>query len=148
MLPDYLNEFSYTTLARSQLKNELVSEIILMSIPPGDRRTKNKKSKKLHKVKLLRCLLDSGSTGTVVASKHVETYHESKTVSKTWRIASGVFNTKEELKIKKTNMSEFSDSKKISVNFNVHTGKLGPYDTIIGRRTMQDIGMTLNLNKM
>ena len=146
MLPDYLNEFSYTILAKSQMKNELVSEIILMLIPPGDRRTKNKKSKKLNKVKLLRCLLDSGSTGNVLAGKHVETYHKTKTVNKTWRTASGVFKTKEELKIK-TTMSEFSESKEISMNFNVHTGKLGPYDAIIGRRTMQDMGIILNFKQ-
>ena len=53
-----------------------------MLIPPGDCRTKHKKGKKLNKVKLLRCLLDSGSTGNVLASKHVETYNKTKTVYK------------------------------------------------------------------
>ena len=53
LLPDYLNEFSYTILAKFQMKNELVSEIILMLIPPGDRRTKNKKSKKLKKLNFI-----------------------------------------------------------------------------------------------
>ena len=33
------------------------------------------------------------------------------------------------------------------MNFNVHTGKLGPYDAIIGRRTVQDIGIIHNFKQ-
>ena len=44
-------------------------------------------------------------------------------------------------------MSTFSKSKEISMNFNLRTGKIGPYDAIIGRRTMQDMGMTLNFKQ-
>ena len=38
ILTDYLNEFLYNILAKSQLEIDLVSEIILMLSPPGDHR--------------------------------------------------------------------------------------------------------------
>ena len=44
-------------------------------------------------------------------------------------------------------MPEFSEYKEIRMNFNVHTCKLGSYDAIIGRCTMQDMGIILNFKQ-
>ena len=45
LLPEYLDEFLYTILAKTQLENKLVSEIIRMLVPYGDFRKKNEKVK-------------------------------------------------------------------------------------------------------
>ena len=41
--PDYLDGFSYHILTMSQLKNDLVSEIILILIPCSERKIKKQK---------------------------------------------------------------------------------------------------------
>ena len=41
-------------------------------------------------------------------------------------------------------MTELSESKDGSINFNVHEGNIGPYDAIIGRRSMQELGLILD----
>lgn len=125
------------------MENNLVSEIILVLIPTGDRKIKNKKRSAKKKLKILRCLLDSGSTGNVLSNKHVHFSTNTRRTNKIWRTAAGTFRTTKEIE-QKVQMTEFSESKDVSINFNVHEGNIGPYDAIIGRRTMQELGLILD----
>ena len=70
-LPDYVNEFTYNILAKEQMENNLVSEIILVLISTGDRKIKNKKRSAKKKLKILCCLLDPSSTVNVLSNQHV-----------------------------------------------------------------------------
>ena len=97
-LPDYVNEFTYNILAKEQMENNLVSEIILVLIPTGDRKIKNKKRSAKNKkrsakkkLKILRCLLDSGSTGNVLSSQHVPFSTNTRRANKIWRTDTGRF---------------------------------------------------------
>ena len=125
------------------MENNLVSEIILVLIPTGDRKIKNKKRSAKKKLKILRCLLDSGSTGNVLSNQHVHFSTNTRRANKIWRTAAGTFRTTKEIE-QKVQMTEFSESKDVSINFNVHEGNIGPYDAIIGRRTMQELGLILD----
>ena len=90
-LPDYVNEFTYNILAKEQMENNLVSEIILVLIPTGDRKIKNKKRSAKKKLKILRCLLDSGSTGNVLSNQHVPFSTNTRQANKIWCTDSGTF---------------------------------------------------------
>ena len=96
-------------------------------------------------------LLDSGSSGSLIAKKYAK-YGKSVKSTETnyteWETPAGDFRTKEK-KIIKFKLDEFSSSKQISWNFNVvptTTHDIG-YDMIIGRDLMVELGIIIDFEK-
>lgn len=54
------------------------------------------------KIKTLKCLLDSGSSATLVKKKHVKLLHLSKSNPTMWKTSAGTFKTTKKVEVKMT----------------------------------------------
>ncbi len=106
----------------------------------GDYNPKKKHSKNNRKLSV-KCLLDSGCSATI-ARKSVVTKVSTNTDSEQWHTAAGTFTTagKSEVKLQ---LTELSPTAILEESVHVTDQDLGQYDIIIGRNTMNRLGLDL-----
>ena len=93
----------------------------------------------------LKALLDSGSSGTLVTSKHAKKLKPTSLVSsQVWSTPAGNMKTSKRVSAAFT-IPELHDNRLIK--WDVHVAKsLGNYDMIIGRDVMKDLGIDLSFS--
>ena len=103
--------------------------------------SKRKQGKKVVKTtKIIKCLVDHGSSSSLITSDcvlHNKTYAGSST---RWKTTAGYFTTKKQAVIN-FQMNELSETALVHHKFNVHDKPLGQYDMIIGRDLSGQIGL-------
>ena len=106
----------------------------------GNYNPKRKNTKTDRKLSV-KCLLDSGCSATI-ASKNVVSKIATNTDSEAWQTAAGIFTTvgKSNLKLQ---LTELSPTAILEDTVHVTDQNLGQYDIIIGRNTLQQLGIDL-----
>ena len=93
----------------------------------------------------LKALLDSGGSGSLIASKHATKLKMRKTSSETvWTTPGGALQTTKQCKGNFT-IPELHDNRLIEWNLHV-TKDLGAYDMIIGRDLLRDLGIDIKFS--
>ena len=94
----------------------------------------------------LKALLDSGGSGSLIASKHAKKLKMRKTGKQTvWTTPGGALETTQKCKAEFT-IPELHDNRLIEWN-NFHVTKdLGAYDMIIGRDILRDLGIDIKFS--
>ena len=89
---------------------------------------------------VLRVLLDSGASSSIIAKSHASKLRTKKSPSVEWTTAAGSFTTNSKVKID-FQLPELSTSADIQCTVNVHNGSLGTYDMILGRDMLKELGI-------
>jgi len=137
--------FALTDLVRGQLKSpskrrKMNDEKPIVFVKFNKRNPDGKP-----KMVMLRALLDSGGSGTLVVQKYAEKLKPAKNATKTqWKTPNGNFATSKQVRAMFC-MPELHSNK--FIEWNVHVTKdLGAYDMIIGRDVLQNLGIDLRFS--
>ena len=106
----------------------------------GNKNPKKKNSKSYSKIPV-RCLLDSGCSATI-GRKNIEDQISSNTENHRWHTAAGKFTTVGKSKIQ-LQLTELSQTAILEETIFVTDQDLGQYDIIIGRNTLENLGIDL-----
>ena len=106
----------------------------------GNYNPKRKNTKTDRKLSV-KCLLDSGCSATI-ASNTVVSKIATNTDSESWQTAAGIFTTVGKSKLK-LQLTELSPTAILEDTVHVTDQNLGQYDIIIGRNTLQQLGIDL-----
>ena len=90
--------------------------------------------------KTAKCLVDHGSSSSLVTSDCALDNKTCTGVSTQWKTTAGTFTTKKQAVIN-FKMNELSETALVHHKFNVHYSPLGQYDMIIGRNLSSQIGL-------
>lgn len=94
------------------------------------------------KPKILKVLLDSGASKSIISSKHTKKLKSIKDEERTWTTACGTFTTNSKCKLE-FSLYEFHARKLIE--YEVHETTLPmAYDMIIGRDLLHELGVTID----
>lgn len=96
------------------------------------------------KIKTLKCLLDSGSSATLVKKKHVKLLHLSKSNPTMWKTSAGTFKTTKKVEVKMT-LPELHSRRVITHKMYVCPTAMH-YDMIIGRDLLIDLGIDIQFS--
>ena len=97
-----------------------------------------------NKPKTIKALLYSGATGSLLVQRYVDGQHLTREKDTSWRTAAGDFHTdgiiKAEFAIPELNLTS-------KVSYDLHVASnLGPYDIILGRDVLRELGIVLDFN--
>ena len=106
----------------------------------GSGNPKKNKKKRYTKIQV-KCLLDSGCSATIGRRAIVEEIFKN-TNSEHWQTAAGIFSTIGKSKLK-LQLTELSQTAILEDDIHVTEQDLGQYDIIIGRNTLEKLGIDL-----
>ena len=113
--------------------------------------SRKKRESKKHKGKLLRTLIDTGSTrNTIKANILRKTKLKKRKHPLLWDTFTGTLKTYDYAKGVEIHMPEFSDSKSANLDFDVipeEASKSIPYDMVIGRSGLKDLKIVIDYDK-
>ena len=98
------------------------------------------KNKIIKSTKTVKCLVDHGSSSSIVTKECVLDNKTYTSVLTQWKTTAGVFTTQKKAIIN-LQMNELSETAVVNHKFNVHNNPLGQYDMIIGRDLSNHIGL-------
>ena len=120
-----------TTASSKKVKGATAVPVVISVLAPIAASWPNKQKVK---VKLLRVLLDSSSSGSLILGKHVGQHVSIKQQPTMWKMAAGSFKTNGKVKLDFT-LPKFTEKKVIMVDFSI-MDESNPcqYDMILGKR--------------
>ena len=98
------------------------------------------KNKVIKSTKVVKCLVDHGSSSSLITKDCVLDNKTYTGASTEWKTTAGTFITRKQAMIN-FKMSELSETALVNHKFNVHNSPLGQYDMIIGRDLSSHIGL-------
>ena len=120
---------------QTKINKELSSVTVgLVFTRPGQKPTDNQRPVKI--------LLDSGSSGSIISSKHVKHLNCTPTGDQQWTTKAGSFNTSRKAMVSFI-LSELQPEKTITWEFHVDEGRTTHYDLLIGRDLLNEVGIDL-----
>ena len=99
---------------------------------------------------LLRCLIDSGSSGCIILNEFTAGLPKQKTSDEKWMTKGGQFETKAICEVQ-MKLLDFSSSRTVKWKFHVDTkatSKQENYDMIIGKDLMQELGLDVKYSNL
>ena len=120
---------------QTKINKELSSVTVgLVFTQPGQKPTDNQRPVKI--------LLDSGSSGSIISSKHVKHLTCTPTGDQQWTTKAGSFNTSWKAMVSFI-LSELQPDKTITWEFHVDEGRTTHYGLLIGRDLLNEVGIDL-----
>jgi len=118
-----------------------VPECIAVTLPHGKI---DRKKKRKWKGKILRVLLDSGASSSIILAKHVAKSATTKVPQRTWETSAGNFQTDRNVR-QNFLLSEFSESKEVDIEMTVLDSNC-KYDIILGRDALSELKIKLDFD--
>ena len=130
-----INVLSNVRKPQTKINKELSSVTVgLVYTRPGQRPTDNQKPVKI--------LLDSGSSGSIIAKRHVKHLNCVNTGNQQWTTKAGSFKTSRKALVSFV-LSELQADKVITWEFHVDEEQTTHYDLLIGRDLLNEVGIDL-----
>ncbi len=125
---------------RKRRKLQSISPILFVSFPI-QRNKSNKKNRK-QKHRILKALVDSGASSSLIVKKHTNGMPvKAEKEANQWNTAAGVLKSSAKTKSLEFSLPELQSTRKIRKSFHVVDMEVNHYDMIIGRDLMTSIGL-------